>query len=171
MEFTINVSKKDYISFNFYFLYSGLRGVLIFSTVILLLLIDSWIIYDIIISKSMLFSPVRIVAFTITLFYMILPFTVYQQASRIYKTDVYLREPQLYKFFDNSITISSPASSVTITPDKVFKIIENKKYILLYIAANKAFIIPKIQIQEQLNQFKDFIRNIVAKDRIKLRNS
>ena len=103
------------------------------------------------------------------LFLLILPLTLLFRSSKVYDSDQFLQEEQNYSVGKSGITVSAASSNAQIGWNKIHKITETPHYLYIYLARNKAFIVPKASVGEKLEQLKARFRESVDRSRLKLK--
>ncbi|MFF2484262.1 YcxB family protein [Paenibacillus sp. NPDC058071] len=97
------------------------------------------------------------------------------RSNRIYQSDVMLQYNQSYTFSDAGISVVSDSGTSHINWKEIFKITESKALICIYVGSNRALILPKATISNQLPQgvaaLKLILTANIAKDRLKLRKA
>jgi hypothetical protein len=69
--------------------------------------------------------------------------TVSWKANRIYKSKNNLKQKQVYTFKDDGLYLASQTNNGRVKWSDIFKVEEGKNGFYIYIAKNRAFIIPK----------------------------
>ena len=100
------------------------------------------------------------------IFLALLPFFVFLQAKRNFKTNRRLSEQIEYSFTDDNLIITGESFNGTMTWDKIFKVTKTKRWILIWQSSNSANIIPLKDIWDgDINYLKEILdRRGVAND-------
>lgn len=67
--------------------------------------------------------------------------------------------------------MKSDSSNTNINWTKIHKIVEYKKIFAIYIALNKAFLIPKYIVENKLDILREIFKNNLDKKKLKLRKN
>lgn len=99
----------------------------------------------------MLVFPVFILAF---------PLLVYYGARKNFKTNARLKERMSYEFTNEGLRITGQSFESNLSWDGVHRLVEAKKWILVYESASLAIPIPKSAFTpDQLSEFKEFLKS------------
>lgn len=168
INFKIKLSLNDYRNFNYSFLYSGRKGfITIFITIIFI--INTLVLTINGIKNGEIFTFINIFFIILTSFFILLPILLFFQTKKIFITDKFLSEEQNYIINEEGFEVKTNSSNVKISWDRIFLIKENKNYLLIFIAQNKAFIIPKSNIQDKLEAIKELFLKYIIKKKLKIR--
>ena len=80
-------------------------------------------------------------------------------AKKYWDTNSFIKEEQNIKLSNEGIEYSSGISITNISWDKLYKVVEAKKYIYIFLTNSSAYIIPKISFKsnEEINLVKQLI--------------
>ena len=92
------------------------------------------------------------------IFLVLLPFFVFLQAKRNFKTNRRLSEQIEYSFTDDNLIITGESFNGTMTWDKIFKVTKTKRWILIWQSSNSANIIPLKDVWDgDINYLKEIL--------------
>ena len=82
--------------------------------------------------------------------------------------DHFIKEPRRFKINENGILIETDISSMSISFDKIYKIIEDKHIFALLIGINRGVILPKrVLAQDELLMVKELFAMYIPQDKLK----
>ncbi|MDQ0112431.1 YcxB family protein [Paenibacillus harenae] len=94
------------------------------------------------------------------------------QSNRTFRSDKLLQSNQTYTISNLGIEIESISGKGLISWNDIFKVVESKLIIAIYIGRNRALILPKEDINTKridgINILKEYITNYVPKNKVKL---
>ncbi|MFF2094136.1 YcxB family protein [Paenibacillus sp. NPDC058174] len=97
------------------------------------------------------------------------------RSNRMYQSDALLQHNHSYTFSDTGISTASDSGSYHINWKDIFKITESKFLICIYVGSNRALLLPKATITNQLPQgvaaLKLILNANIATDKLKLRKA
>ncbi len=88
-------------------------------------------------------------------------FFVKFQSNRHFKSDVLLQYKQTYEINDSGISLESISGKGHINWHEIFKVVESKHIIALYIGRNRALILLKETISKQKNEGVDNLKTLI----------
>jgi hypothetical protein len=148
--FTFKLELKDYRNFNFSHIYGNASGKLtLFSLLNISICCIVYFIYLIIYRNE-----VTVFYLIVPLIIFLLPALMFFQSKKIFESDKLLSSEQNYSVNEEGFTISTESSKTKISWDKIFKVKEDKNYLFIYIARNKAFILPKKNLTRYIVRIK-----------------
>jgi hypothetical protein len=169
----VTLTEHDYRFFNYWYVYGRKTGKLMLI-VGLVLIIDLMFLYIYKINTSGLINfLIGIVNILFIIYLVIIPVTLFFQTKAIFKSDSFLRFEQKYAFDAvEGLDISTSSSNARIKWDQFYNVSETKKYFYLFIARNKAYIIPKTVFQDENSRinFKKILKSVISKEKLKLKN-
>ncbi|WP_042170960.1 YcxB family protein [Paenibacillus gorillae] len=97
------------------------------------------------------------------------------RSNRMYQSDALLQHNHSYTFSDTGISTASDSGAYHINWKEIFKVTESKFLICIYVGSNRALLLPKATITNQLPPgvaaLKSILNDNVAKDKLKLRKA
>ena len=164
MEFVVKLQTEDYRRFNFWYFYGRPAGralVIINAVLVLLIGILAWeVLY---LGAEISPAVFLVAAFLPLVVFILMPLTIYFQSGGIMASDKFLQEEHRYWADENGIRTESVSSTMTAAWNDVFRAVELKGSFLVFIAANKALIIPKrcFAGEAEVGDFRELIgRNV-----------
>lgn len=155
----VRLELKDYILFNYYFNKKMLTQV----TVIGLIFLFSMI-YLSFYSHGSINPTVMNFIYLIVAFILVSYFLVYYRAKKVWDSSSLITETKHYSFDEEGLSTESQTSSSKIGWDKIYKVIETKKLLLIYISNMQAFIIPKRLLdKDQYMSLISFVQKVEKK--------
>lgn len=169
ISFSIKLELKDYRNFNFSYLYGGAKGKMYIIVAILILFGCAYYLkYLINYGKELTLLNV-LLPFLPVVYFVLMPILIFFQSKNIFKSDKLLSNEQNYSFNNDGFTISNDSLNAKISYDKIFLARENKNYLFIFTAKNKAFIIPKKDITKQVVKIKRLLFDNLEKKKLKLK--
>lgn len=101
------------------------------------------------------------------LFTVVQPIQLYMKAAQQIKLNPMFQEPILYKMGNNGITVSQKNETLPIAWADVYKVVETKTSIILYLSTIHAYIFPKEQCKEQQESILQIIKEYVDSNKCK----
>ncbi len=142
IKLNIQLTENDYIKFNYW--YS--RVTLLAFNVSYSILITLLVILTFLVPKN---APINILLIVILIgFLMYFYAAIYFRSKKIFASDAFLHREQAYEITPDAITVSSERSHAIIKWDEIYQFIESKEYLYIFIAKNKAFLLPKRVIDD-----------------------
>jgi len=89
----------------------------------------------------------------------LLPFSVYTSAKKNFASPGKLREKIIYEITEENILMTGETFELKIEWDKIHKIMELKKWVLIYPNKKAAFILPKEDFGERISDFRTLVRS------------
>lgn len=155
MNVTINAKLTTKEMFNFlmysnYYTFGGITGILLSVGALAVCLIN--------INNEQVRIEYKIALFVIGLIYTVIqPIMLYKKAAAQVKNSDSINKPLTYIFDENGITISLGEEKVTHKYEDVFMIKSTRVSVFVYITRYRAFILPKKDIGENMNVFKELL--------------
>ena len=162
----VRLDLKDYILFNYYFNKKMLTQVTIIGLILLFSLI-----YSSFYGHGSINPTVMKFIYLIVAFIFVSYFLVYYRAKKVWDSSSLISETRHYSFDEEGLSSESQTSSSKIEWDKIYKVTETKKLLLIYISNMQAFIIPKRLLDK--NQYISLISFVqkVDKKQLKIKNN
>ncbi len=162
---TTQLTRRDYRNFGFFLLYSGWR---LWLQITIFVVMSSLIGYHIWSRDSFDFMENYLwLAFLLGLAYV--PLAVSVKAKRYFETDKLLSEEQHYTISPQGIEIASLSANARLSWEKVHVIRESRESFFIFIARNKAFIVPKRNAVGRVNAIRSLFGNNLDAKKLKLR--
>jgi hypothetical protein len=163
--FSFKLDLKDYRNYNLFYFYGGVRRKI---TLFFLLCISNFsIIYFI---YLMIYRNETTVFYLIAPFFLfLLPALILFQTKTIFKSDKLLSSEQHYTVNDKGFTIKNDFSNAKISWDKIFSVKEDRNYLFIFIARNKAFILPKKNMTRYVVKIKKLLFDNLEKKKLKIK--
>lgn len=167
-EFTSRLEEKDYVGFNFYHSFGGLKwifwvlglGYFLFSG------IDK--IYNYFAKGMTLETFDLFFGIFFLIIPVVLPLYLLFYAKRIFQSDKFLQEDIKCVFMDTGILESTSSSDTFIDWDRIWTVKENNELIMIYIARIKAILIPKRKVDDALvADIKKLLREKIDENKLK----
>jgi len=89
----------------------------------------------------------------------VLPISVYRNARKNYLSNKCLQENITYEITDDKLKVVGESFNSELSWDKMYRITEFWKWILIFQTRNSAFLIPKSSFGKELYEFKELIIN------------
>ena len=154
VSFDVQLQAKDLYRFNMYQTYTGLQG---FVSIILGIL--GFVMAGITFGEAEV--PYTIMYIVVgLLFWFYIPVSLWLRAKATMKTNKVLAGKLHYEVSEDSIHV---------TQDAIYKVISNKKQILIYSSRINAYIIPREQIGDQYDSFCEVARKKLESFRLRLK--
>lgn len=150
-EFMMNHAYKSFM---------GVVGILISIFAVVVLCIY-WKDYDI--TRKVIFI------FLALMFTVINPITMIFKAKKQVKANDSFKHPLCYSISEDGIDVSQAEQSLHINWDEIIKVANTKNLVIIYLSAIRAFIFPKEQIGEKLEDFKQIITDNAECGRISIK--
>ena len=166
MEYKINVkvSEEDYKKYCYDFYLHSARMVILLVFIILL---TAFLVFSSFISFRKTERISEFLPAAITIFFYVFVFLVHwpRKLSKIYKSDSALQEGQELTLTEIAITATSARGSYSYTSEDLKKVFFGKSVIAVYVALNKALLIPRhcFSSKEEEAQIESFIKEHYAK--------
>lgn len=158
------IEKKDFIKLMYIMVYR--KPIVIFLNLIGILMIIGSVSY--ILGFKDLFDEPPYFQSVFGLFITILlPLSVWKSAVKNFSSNGRLKEGIIYQFTDSSISIQGNSFKSEMDWKKTYKVIELKKWILIYQNKLVFNVIPKESFGSNLQDFKDLVRKNKIKFRFK----
>lgn len=167
VKFTISLSEKDWINYNFHFYFRRmwLRLFILFVSVSLIInALDS--LTDANSGNSLLFFAVIFIAF----YYMLNMVILYYRASKMYKISRHKMSEIHFEIDHTKMAYSNKFLQVTVSWEGVYRILETKKYLLIFQNPQSANIIIRNQLQpEEYQKLIQLLKgvNVISKKFLK----
>lgn len=163
IELDVELREKDLLAFNFYHTYKGSQGI----TSILLAIIV-FVVVGLTIGKvepywSVIYAAVGV----LTLLYV--PFTLRAKVKQTIKRGQSYGNKIHYVFDENGITTSVGETSVTLEWNLLYKIVGNKKFVLVYQTRQGANVIARDQLGDNYNALYELAKSKVDEYRFKMK--
>ena len=174
LNFNVKLSLKDYRSFYYSNLFkNGYGFILIYLSIIFFIIAPLYFIFSFTTPGSTLkLKDFKNLFIGIAVFLFILylhPVLIFFQTKKIFNNDEFLKEEHCFTISNEAININSSSSHSIINWEKINKIIEFKKLFAIFIAPNKAFIIPKYIIKDNLNIIRKIFNENLDKKKLKIK--
>lgn len=112
----------------------------------------------------------RIIAGTISIIWFVEMFTLpYLWAKKIYKTSKYTSDTKLnFTFYEDKMELvtikkDEKMGEAKISYEDIYKVLETKNYIYLYISANQAYVCSKEKFEGDYNKITQILSNKLGK--------
>lgn len=154
---TVKVSVMDMYSFLMHHSYRGIQGILnlvISGGALLLLLFGVG-------RSSQLTTAALILA--AALFTVINPVQLFIKAAKQVLLLPTFQKPLTYRFSKDGILVRQEEAELSTKWEEVEKVIENRRSILLYMSAVRAYILPKKQYEGQAAAVREIVRTYAGK--------
>lgn len=162
VSFDIKLQAKDLYRFNMYQTYSGIHG-----WVSIVLAILAWVMAGATFGKAeVLYTVMYIVCGFLFLFYM--PVSLWLRANATMKTNAVLSNTLHYEVSEECIRVTQGDDAGELPWDMIYKMVSNKKQVLIYSNRVNAYIIPREQIADQYDSLCELARKKLEKFRVKL---
>ena len=96
---------------------------------------------------------------------------IFFQTKKIFNNDEFIKEEHCFEISKEAINVKSSSSNSIINWEKINKVIEFKKLFAIFIAPNRAFIIPKYIIKNDLNIIRKIFNESLDKKKLKIKKS
>lgn len=162
IEFDTKVDRKDLYHFlmrHFYTSFSGIFG--------LILSLGAFIVFVVSIGKREPFQLLILIVMA-SLFTIVQPLQMLQKASYQIKKNPVFQQPLHYIVNEQGITVRQNGESSTIEWKEIRKIVETKQAFLVYMTSLNANVIPKDQMEEQSEMFRNIVKENMEKDTYKV---
>lgn len=163
ISFDVKLQARDLYRFNMYQTYTGIHG-----WVSIVLAVLCWIMAGATFGKAeVLYTVLYIACGFLFLFYM--PGSLWLRANATIRTNEVLAGTLHYDISEDCIRVTQGGESGELPWDLVYKLVSNKKQVLIYSNRVNAYIIPRGQIAEQYDSLCELARKKLEKFRVKLR--
>ena len=171
---TVKLQLEDYIAFTRSYMNDRLKWRLVIYVLLLALLSyttlnghekdDGY--------RTMMYTllAVSVVMFVVIIFSRVLLKGMYR---RHFENDPQLRSEHVYTFSKEGVQTSSPTSNSKYFWTDIYAVRETPKYFFVYVAMNKAFIIPRTALDNEsvIKDFKALLRSsVVDQKKLKLKD-
>lgn len=164
MEFDVILSEKDIYRFSMYHAYlGGMQG--IFSVVIAIL------VAGIAISTAgnvEILYTILYLGFSVV-FLVYIPVTLKLRARQQLKSSGTLSRPLHYKIDESKIMVSQGEATAELPWEQIYKMVSTKKNLLIYSNRVHAYILPRVQIEENYGEIKSLAETKLARYRLKMK--
>lgn len=89
----------------------------------------------------------------------LIPFSVYYNAKKLFASQARIQEEIIYEFTDDKIKLTGESFNVEQTWEKTYKVVELKSWVLIYQSKLVANIIPKKAFDDKLEEFRSLVRS------------
>ena len=163
VSFDVQLQPKDLFRFNMYQTYTGMQGVL---SIVLGIL--GFVMAGLSVGKAEIpYTIMYIVVGLIFLFY--IPVSLWLRAKQTLKANAVLAGKLHYEVSEDSIHVTQGEDCGELPWDAIYKVISNKKQILIYSSRINAYIIPREQIGDQYDSFCEVARKKLESFRLRLK--
>ena len=163
VSFDVQLQAKDLYRFNMYQTYTGLQG---FVSIILGIL--GFVMAGITFGEAEV--PYTIMYIVVgLLFWFYIPVSLWLRAKATMKTKKVLAGKLHYEVSEDSIHVTQGEDCGELPWDAIYKVISNKKQILIYSSRINAYIIPREQIGDQYDSFCEVARKKLESFRLRLK--
>lgn len=149
MNITFKLDEKDYISFNYWY---GRRSIIFVNAFYAFLIMT--VLFLLLGLPNKKFETVTDIVLLLVLILFLVYFNtgVYFRSKKIFASDAFLQQEQTYNITSESISVTTERSSATINWDEVYSFTESKDCFYIFIAKNKAYLLPKRCLDEAATQ-------------------
>ena len=162
-EFDIQLTAKDLYGFNMYQTYTGIHGwiSILISIIVFILAITSFG------TVSVAYSIIYVIAGIFILIY--IPGSLWLRVNSTLKTNEILSGVLHYEVKEDCLAVSQGEELANLPWDDVYKVVANRKRVLIYSSRINAYVIPRDQLGEHYEPFVEFLRNKLPKYRLKIK--
>lgn len=147
VSFDVTITGKDMFDYNMYHNYRHFQGILSFLLGCVMLVVCGMAVYE-----QANLSYILITGFLGLFFTIITPVRIWIRSYQQVKMTSFFRKPIHYTICEDSLTIEQDADSATIPMTDIMKAVDTGKSIVLYITSNRAYILPKSELGEKLEE-------------------
>lgn len=170
-EFDIKLEEKDYQEFNVVHVYKGkLQGKITILCGMFFLFIGfigvagSFSTYGF---QSFIMNFPTL--FTGVLLLLLFPIILRQKANSTFRGNYFIPKTQRYYFSELGLNVSSESGNTNIRWDEIYRVVEYKNLLLIFILKDKAYIIPKRLIVKEYKDLIEIFKTFVSIEKLKLR--
>lgn len=164
-EFDVKLSAEDLFGFNMYQTYTSVHGI-----VSILMTAVFWLSAIFTFQKgSIAYGFLYIAAGVLFLVYM--PFTLWVRSKKTIETNEVLSGSLHYEVTEEAIKVTQGEETGELPWNLVYKVVADKKRILIYSNRINAYVIPREQIGDQYENFVKAASQSLDKYRLKLKKS
>lgn len=160
--FSVQMTTKEVFRFSLhhsYFKWSGIVGLLMSVTAIILLVI----------TFSQLGDRERAVLVIVALWFIVLePLTLWTRARGQAKRNPAYKKPLIYSMDETGITVAQDEQRQSVEWKQLFKIVETSSQYLVYSSRIYAFVFPKKSMGEQSGDMERFMARCAFKHKVKM---
>ena len=163
VSFEVKLRPEDLYRFNMYQTYTGMQGILsivIAAVVFVMAAITGH-------SGSISYMFLYIFIGMMVLFY--IPVTLWTRAKHTIRTNEVLANPLRFTLTDKAICVTQADQSGELPWDQIYKMISNRKQVLIYSNRINAYIIPRDQIEAQYQQIAEITKAKLPSYRIRMK--
>lgn len=164
VEFDIKPQAKDLYRFNMKKTYTGMHG---WVSVILSVL--AFVMAGVTIGQAEALYTV-IYLFCGVMFLCYLPVALWRSANRIIKTNEILSGTVHYELSEEGIRLTQGEESGDLKWNEVYKLVSDRKLVLIYVNRQNAYIIPRDQLGDKYGPLKELAAEQMESFRVRFRD-
>lgn len=163
ISFDVKLQAGDLYRFNMYQTYSGIHG---WVSVVLAVL--AWVMAGVTFGKAeALYTVLYVVCGFVFLLYM--PLTLWVRAKATLRTNAVLANTLHYEVSESGIRVTQDGEAGELPWDMIYKMVSNRKQVLIYSNRVNAYIIPREQLGAQYDSLRALAEKKLEKFRVRLR--
>lgn len=164
ISFDVKLQAEDLYRFNIYQTYRGIQG-----WISIVLGIIGFVMAGVTWNEAERLYTILYIAMGL-LFWFYLPVTLWFRSKATLKTNVVLAGVLHYAVSEDSIRVTQGEESGELPWDAIYKIVSDKKQILIYSTRINAYIIPRQQIGDQYGAFAELAAKKLESYRLRLQD-
>ena len=163
VSFEIKLKAKDIFGFNIYQSYRGMQGIISIILPILLIVMAVVGVGNVSIENIILYIVLAVVCAVY------IPVTLWLRAQKSMKVNESLAKPLRYEFSEELIRVSQEDAQEEFQWDIIYKMVANKKRVLIYTNRINAFIIPREQLGDKYEDLAKLANACLEKYRVNMK--
>jgi hypothetical protein len=163
VSFDVQLTPEDLFRFNMYQTYTTSQGPVSILLAILVFVMAGISFRDGTVGYGVLYLVIGIA------FAVYIPVTIWTRSRQTMKKNAVLSGTLHYRISEAGIEVSQNGDSGVLAWNQVYKLVSNKKHILIYSNRVNAYIIPRAQTGEYYDDFRALAEKMLEKHRVKLK--
>lgn len=163
VSFDVKLTAKDLFRFNIYQTYTTSQGPISILLAILVFVMAGVSFRGGQTGYGLLYIVVGVV------FLIYIPVTLWTRANQTIRKNAVLSGTLHYHISENGIKVEQDGDSGVLEWKQVYKIVSNKKHVLIYSNRVNAYIVPREQLGEQYGALKELADKMLEKYRVRMR--
>ena len=165
MRITTKLDFKTYYRFSLNLLYR--RFIMIFITILAVMWLIGSLIYFL--GYTTFFVDPPFFLLIVSLIILAYPIWMFYSAKKYFKSNLKLKESIVYEFNPDTIKMTGESFHSEMSWSTVYKVVETKKWMLIYQSKSAANLIQISEFEDKLNEFRTLIK--ATKVKATLRNN